>query len=366
MTVSAIDSAVYGNLFTTAAMRAAFGDEARLQRMLDVEAALARAEAEVGLIPAAAAAEITAKAEAGPVRSRRDPGRHRARRLSDRAAGQGAGRGLRGGCRPLRPLGRHHPGHRRYGARAADRATGLALIGRRSGRHRGRAGRARAAPSRHADGRAHPSAARAADHLRLQVRGLARRHPAPAGQARRACARRFCVVQFGGAVGTLASLGADGIRVMEALAAELEPAGADDRLARRPRRPRRGGELPRRADRQPRQDRDRRHAADADRGRRGRASPTCTGRGGSSTMPQKRNPIACEFDPRRGQERPPAGAGDARCHARRPRARDRPLARRVDRAAAGLRADRRRAAPRPRHARGARGRSGAHAAQSRR
>lgn len=62
MTVGAVDSAVYGGLFTTAEMRAAFADEARLQRMLDVEAALARAEARLGLIPAEAAAEITAKA----------------------------------------------------------------------------------------------------------------------------------------------------------------------------------------------------------------------------------------------------------------------------------------------------------------
>ena len=62
MTVSAVDSAIFGGLFTTAAMRAVFADEARLQRMLDVEAALARAQARLGLIPAAAAAEITAKA----------------------------------------------------------------------------------------------------------------------------------------------------------------------------------------------------------------------------------------------------------------------------------------------------------------
>jgi 3-carboxy-cis,cis-muconate cycloisomerase len=63
MTVSAVDSAIFGGLFTTAAMRAVFSDEARLQRMLDVEAALARAQARLGLIPAAAAAEIAAKAK---------------------------------------------------------------------------------------------------------------------------------------------------------------------------------------------------------------------------------------------------------------------------------------------------------------
>ena len=62
MTVSAVDSAIFGGLFSTAAMRAVLADEARLQRMLDVEAALARAQARLGLIPAAAAAEITAQA----------------------------------------------------------------------------------------------------------------------------------------------------------------------------------------------------------------------------------------------------------------------------------------------------------------
>ena len=45
-------------LFTTNAMRAVFADRAALQRMLDVESALARAEATVGVIPAAAAVAI--------------------------------------------------------------------------------------------------------------------------------------------------------------------------------------------------------------------------------------------------------------------------------------------------------------------
>jgi len=45
-------------LFTTDAMRAAFGDVARVQGMLDFEAGLARAEAAVGVIPAAAALSI--------------------------------------------------------------------------------------------------------------------------------------------------------------------------------------------------------------------------------------------------------------------------------------------------------------------
>src|SRR5262250_1957236 len=50
--------ALLGPLFTTEEMAAAFSDRARLQGMLDFEAALARAEAEVGVIPASAGEAI--------------------------------------------------------------------------------------------------------------------------------------------------------------------------------------------------------------------------------------------------------------------------------------------------------------------
>lgn len=53
-----IDSNYHGHLFSTEASRAIFCDDSRMQRWLDVEAALARSQAEVGLIPAAAAEEI--------------------------------------------------------------------------------------------------------------------------------------------------------------------------------------------------------------------------------------------------------------------------------------------------------------------
>ena len=48
-------------LFGSAAMGEVFSDAARIQRMLDFEAALARAEARCGVIPAAAAPAIAAK-----------------------------------------------------------------------------------------------------------------------------------------------------------------------------------------------------------------------------------------------------------------------------------------------------------------
>ncbi len=53
-------SSLHGPLFASAAMRALLSDRARLQRLLDVEAALARAEAAAGVIPARAVAAIEA------------------------------------------------------------------------------------------------------------------------------------------------------------------------------------------------------------------------------------------------------------------------------------------------------------------
>ena len=51
MTFAALDSDLLGPLFATDAMRACFSDEARLTAMLAAEAALARAEASLGLVP---------------------------------------------------------------------------------------------------------------------------------------------------------------------------------------------------------------------------------------------------------------------------------------------------------------------------
>ena len=51
--------------FTARDMREVFCDQGRVQAMLDFEAALARAEARVGLIPASAVAPIAAACDAG-------------------------------------------------------------------------------------------------------------------------------------------------------------------------------------------------------------------------------------------------------------------------------------------------------------
>jgi 3-carboxy-cis,cis-muconate cycloisomerase len=58
MYASAFDSAVFRDIFSTEAMRRIFSDESRVQYYLDVEAALARVQGRLGVIPAEAAEEI--------------------------------------------------------------------------------------------------------------------------------------------------------------------------------------------------------------------------------------------------------------------------------------------------------------------
>src|SRR6516225_2419383 len=55
MAIGVLDSAIFADMFGTPAMRAAFGDMAFLARCTEVEAALARAQARLGIIPADAA-----------------------------------------------------------------------------------------------------------------------------------------------------------------------------------------------------------------------------------------------------------------------------------------------------------------------
>ena len=59
--ISLLDSAVFGELFgIDDRIAAAFGDRQRLTDLIAVEVALARAEAEAGVIPASAADAIAA------------------------------------------------------------------------------------------------------------------------------------------------------------------------------------------------------------------------------------------------------------------------------------------------------------------
>ena len=63
MPTGVFDSLLLGHVWGTDELRAIFSDENRVQKWFDYEAALARAQAELGIIPQAAATEIAAKAK---------------------------------------------------------------------------------------------------------------------------------------------------------------------------------------------------------------------------------------------------------------------------------------------------------------
>jgi 3-carboxy-cis,cis-muconate cycloisomerase len=58
MPASIIDSRIFGNIFSTEAMRRIWSDENRTAKYLDIERALARVQGKLGIIPAEAAQEI--------------------------------------------------------------------------------------------------------------------------------------------------------------------------------------------------------------------------------------------------------------------------------------------------------------------
>ncbi len=143
---------------------------------------------------------------------------------------------------------------------------------------------------------------------------------------------RVLVGQFAGAAGTLASLGDKGLEVQDALMQELGlgvPAitwhVARDGLAEAVNSPRAG-------DRIAGQDRAGRDA-DGVHGVRGAVRAVRAGRGASSTMPQKRNPISTRADAGGVQGRAPARGADAGRHGAGLRAGNGSLACRMDRAA---------------------------------
>ena len=67
MAVSSIDSRIFRNLFGTEEIRQVFTDEAFVKRMIEVEAALARAQSSAGVIPSEAGASITKSVETASV-----------------------------------------------------------------------------------------------------------------------------------------------------------------------------------------------------------------------------------------------------------------------------------------------------------
>ncbi len=292
MSVNPADQTVFGALYGTDAMRAVFAERTYLQRMLDVEAALARAQARLGIVPADAAATITAAADAA-----------RLDLPALAAATRNTGYPVVGLVRQLSALAGEQAGRwTHWGATTQDIMDTATVLQMREGLDlieaelRALCTALAARTAEHRDtvmaGRTHLQHAlpvtlgyKCAVWLAPLLTMLERLH-----QLRPRALR----LQFGGAAGTLASLGDQGLAVSAALAEELSLPEA---------------EIPW-------------HVA-----RDGLAEAVCwlglvtgalsklatdvmllmqtevaelsephiTGRGGSSTMPQKRNPIACEY-----------------------------------------------------------------------
>ena len=206
-------------MFGTDAMRALFGEAQAVQAMLDVEAALARVQARLGLIPAAAAQAISAAA----VVERLD--------LAAIAAGaRVTGYPVVALVKELgRAAGPQASGWVHWGATTQDILDTALVLRMRAGLARIEAGLARVArglaglAETHRDtvmaGRTHLQHAlpitfgyKCALWLAPLLNHLERLR-----QAR----PRVLVAQFGGAVGTLAALGGDGRAVTVGLAEEL-------------------------------------------------------------------------------------------------------------------------------------------------
>jgi 3-carboxy-cis,cis-muconate cycloisomerase len=69
MAVSALDSRIFRNIFGTQEIRDVFTDEAYTKYMMETEAALARAEASVGAIPAEIGKTVTSAFDAVKIES---------------------------------------------------------------------------------------------------------------------------------------------------------------------------------------------------------------------------------------------------------------------------------------------------------
>ena len=167
MPTSLIDSAVFRDIFSTEAMRRVFSDENRVQKYLDFEAALARAQARLGIIPKEAAEEICRHCNVAEIDF-----------AKLKTQTERIGYPVLPVVQQLVALCRDGLGEWcHWGATTqdiTDTATvmqireALTLVEARPRRHRRCARRPRAQIPRHADGGAQQSAAGRADHLRLQ------------------------------------------------------------------------------------------------------------------------------------------------------------------------------------------------------
>jgi 3-carboxy-cis,cis-muconate cycloisomerase len=219
MSVNPADSEIFGALWGAAEMRALFSDATRLQLMLDVEAALARAQARLGLVPQQAAEAIMKSARVENLRTERiaqgvcKDGVPVPALVSElgRVAGEEASRYIHLGATTQDILDTALVLQVRLALEYLRRDL-IALartLARRASEYRntsmaGRTHMQQAVPITFGLKCAVWAAPLAAHVERLDQ-----------------AARRGLVVQFGGAAGTLAALGANGMAVAEALAHEL-------------------------------------------------------------------------------------------------------------------------------------------------
>ena len=174
MPTTLIDSAVFRDIFSTEAMRRVFSDENRVQKYLDFEAALARAQARLGIIPKEAAEEICRHCNAAEIDF-----------AKLKTQTERIGYPVLPVVQQLVALCRDGLGEWcHWGATTQDITDSATVMQIREaldlveadldGIADALAGLARKLP-RHADGRAQQSAAGGADHLRLQDGDAARR-----------------------------------------------------------------------------------------------------------------------------------------------------------------------------------------------
>jgi 3-carboxy-cis,cis-muconate cycloisomerase len=292
MAVNPADGQVWGALYGTDAMRAVVGERALLAAMLRVEAALARAEARLGIVPQDAADAITAAAEV----DRLDV-------PALAAATRNTGYPVVGLVKQLSALAGAEAGRwTHWGATTQDILDTAQVLVLRD---------ALALIERELEAVIAALAARAREHRDTVMAGRTHLQHAlpitfglkcavwlmPLLSSRERIAQvkpRLLRVQFGGAAGTLASLGDHGLDVLRELARELDLAEPEapwhvardafaeavsvlgiltGALAKM--------------------------ATDVMLLMQTEVAevfePHAPGRGGSSTMPQKRNPIACEY-----------------------------------------------------------------------
>ena len=291
MPTNPADSPILGTLYGSDAMRAVFDEQAYFQRMLDVEAALARVQARLGVIPADAAEAITRAASVENLRT--DELAASARNVGYPVVGMVAGLSRAAG-----EAGRWT----HWGATTQDIMDTATVLQIREGLSLIRASLTKMVKDLAAQADKHRHTVMAGrTHLQqalpttLGLKCAVWAQPLIAHIDRLDALRpRVEQVSFAGAAGTLASLADKGIEVMDGLAAELglaAPAapwhvsrdGFAETVALL------GlicGSLAKIAT-------DVILLAQTEVGEL--AEPYVAGRGSSSTMPQKRNPIASEY-----------------------------------------------------------------------